>query len=58
VFAECDRLFIMISRNVSDVANRHCRPKIMDTPATSIVAAILSTTCMSWASYWACFLQL
>src|SRR5580704_7224073 len=50
VLTECDRLFIMISRNVSDVANRHCHPKIMDAPATSIAAAILSTTCMSWAA--------
>src|ERR1700686_3900627 len=55
VLAECDRLFIMISRNVSDVANRHCRPKIMDVPATCIAAAILSTTCMSWARCCACF---
>src|SRR5580700_3181201 len=52
VLAECDRLVIMISRNVSDVANRHCRPKIMVAPATSIAAAILSTTCMSWATAW------
>src|ERR1700730_13407080 len=60
VLTECDRLVIMIGRNVSDVANRHCRPKIMDTPATCIAAAILSTTCMSWARfswarYCACF---
>src|SRR5580700_5593143 len=54
VVAECDRLVIMISRNVSNVANRHCRPKIKDAAATSIAAAILSTTCMSWARYRAC----
>src|SRR5580704_18409897 len=54
MLTECDRLFIMISRNVSDVANRHCHPTIMDAPATCIAAAILSTTCMSWARYpWA-----
>src|SRR5579862_455005 len=57
VLTECNRLFIMISRNVSDVANRHCRSKIMDAPATSIVAAILSTTCMSWVRYRACLLH-
>src|SRR5580704_9226292 len=56
VLAECDWSIIMISRNVSDVANRHCRPKIMDAPATSIAAAILSTTCMFWARYCACLL--
>jgi hypothetical protein len=50
VLTECDRLFVMISRNVSDVANRHCHPKIMDAPATSIAAVILSTTCISWAA--------
>src|SRR5580704_17875332 len=54
VLAERDRLVIMISRNVSNVANRHCRPKIKDAAATSIAAAILSTTCMSWARYRAC----
>src|ERR1700685_2867696 len=57
VLAECDRPIIMISRNVSDVANRHCRPKIIDAPATSIAAAILSTTCMFWARYCACLLR-
>src|SRR5580692_83726 len=57
VLAECDRLIIMISRNVPDAENRHCRPKIMDAPATSIAAAILSTTCMSWARYRACSLH-
>jgi hypothetical protein len=51
VLAECDRPVIVISRNVSDVANRHCRPKIMDAPATCIAAATLSTTCMSRARY-------
>src|SRR5580693_9466173 len=55
VLAECDRSIIMISRDVSDVANRHCDPKIMDAPATSIAAAILSTACMSWARCCACF---
>src|ERR1700733_12279874 len=49
VLAECDRLIIMISRNVSDVPNRHCHPKITDAPATSIGAAIPSTRCISWA---------
>src|ERR1700720_2260685 len=51
VLTECDRLFIMISRNVSDAENRHCHPKIMNAPATSNAAAILSTTCMSWARW-------
>src|ERR1700722_2674783 len=55
VLTECDRLIIMISRNVSDVANRHFHPKIMDGAGTSTPRAILSTTCMSWARYCACF---
>src|ERR1700722_16308833 len=50
VLAECDRLMIAIGRDVPDAENRHCRPKIMDAPATSIAAAILSTTCTSWAT--------
>src|SRR5580704_8612410 len=50
VRAECDRLMIAIGRDVPDAENRHCRPKIMDAPATSIAAAILSTTCISWAT--------
>src|SRR5580704_8005493 len=52
MLAECDRLMIAIGRNVPDAENRHCRPKIMDAPATSIAAAILSTTCMFWATAW------
>ena len=54
VRAECDRLTIVICRNVSNAENRHCRPMIMDTPATCIATACI-TTGNSWAKYWACF---
>jgi len=57
VLAEGDRLIIVICRNVSDAENRHCGPMIMDTPATCITTARISTTCISWASYCACFFR-
>jgi len=57
VLAEGDRLIIVICRNVSDAENRHCRPVIMDTPATCIATACISTTCISWARYCACFFR-
>jgi hypothetical protein len=57
VLAEGDRLIIVICRNVSDAENRHCRPMIMDTPATCIATAYISTTCISWARYCACFFR-
>ena len=47
VFTECDGLIVVICRDVPDAENRHCRPMIMDAPATCIATAILSTTCIS-----------
>jgi hypothetical protein len=47
VLTECDRLIIVICRDVSDVENRHGRSMIIDILATCIAAVTLSTTCVS-----------
>jgi hypothetical protein len=58
VLTERDRLIIVICRNVLDVENRHGRPMLIDTPATSIAGEALSTTCIFRAGYRAYFLHL
>jgi hypothetical protein len=45
VLAECDRLMIMIRRDVFDAENRHRRPILIDTPLPGIYRAKYCTLC-------------
>ncbi len=55
VFAKGDRLMILIGGHVFDAENRHCRPIIMNAPASSIALSgyrqftSLGQTCIFWA---------